>query len=345
MKKLNSIIGDITLQSKRLYKKPLKNLKKNMEIAVQQFVIDFRTMFFVPWQWKIRIPFVIYIRNTRSHIEDIIMANPEFAEILKNRMLMQSEQYKVKYVKMINMIKMAIDKKDYEDILFLTFKKRYFYPYLSWHAPLQNFVKINTDVYDIFYFENDKLPWIKLDCHFLFDTEKFMIKYMNEWADGFIDQKVLNIRDFFIKFNQPFPTIITLFNAERFRQQVLDMIAFKLVQTRLNYWKDLCSGLMGRRPSSLFMSLVKQIELSWVDNLVLRINLPFLSKQSVKLMNVNARKIKMGRFKSMFQTVKRKTFAKKKKNDGKESKTEIERKKMHLTGKYGRKVKVKKVGK
>ena len=111
MKKLNSIIGDITLQSKRLYKKPLKDLKKNIEIAVQQFVIDFRTMFFVPWQWKIRIPFVIYIRNTRSHIEDIIMANPEFAEILKNRMLMQSEQYKVKYVKMINMIKMAIDKK------------------------------------------------------------------------------------------------------------------------------------------------------------------------------------------------------------------------------------------
>lgn len=345
MKKLNTTISDLTLQNKRIYKKFLKDLKKSADIKIQQFNIDFKNLFFVPWQWKIKIPFTIYIRDTKSGIEDKIMKNPEFAQILKNRMLMQNEAYKIKYVKMVNMIKMALAKEDYDDIMFITFEKRYFYPYLSWHATTQKFVKINTDMYDIFYFENDQLPWIKLDCHFLFDTEKFLIKYMNEWAVGFIDSTVLNIKDFFIRFNQIFPTIITLYYGERFRQQILDMIAFQLMQVRTNYWKDLCSRLMGRQ-ESVFLSLRRQIELSWVDNLVLRINMPFMGKQSLKIMNSNAKKIKMSRFKTLFLTVKKKTFPKKKKKK-KEDKNDIQRKRSLLrTGKYksGRKTKVKKVG-
>ena len=337
MKKLNLPVSNLTRT--RTYKPLLKDLKKDFKILFQQFNIDFRNLFFIPFQWKIKIPFTIYIRNTYSHIEDKIMANPEFAEILKNRMLMQSEQYKVKYVKMINMIKMAIDKKDYEDILFITFKKRYFYPYLSYHAPAQNYIKINTDVFDIFYFENDQLPWIKLDCHFLFDIDKFIIKYMNEWGDGFIEPNFLNVKDFFIKFNQPFPTIITLFFAEKFRQQILDMIAFKLVQSKNSYWKELCIRLLGRQESS-FLSLRKFIELSWVDNLVLRFNFPFLSRQSLRIINSHGKKIKMRQFRNLFINVKKKTFPKKRK---KETKTDIARKKTLLSGKYGRKTKVKKV--
>jgi hypothetical protein len=276
------------------------------------------------------------------------MENPEFARILKSRSLLQVEEFKSKYVKMINMIKMALDKKDYEDIMFVTFKKRHFYPYLSWHAPHQKFVKIVTEVYDIFYFENDQLPWIKLDCYFLFDTEKFIIKYMNEWADGFIDPDVVNVRDFFIRFNQPLPTIITLFQAERLRQQILDMIAYQLVQSKTNYWKDLFTRLMARQ-ESVFFALRKHIELSWVDTHVLRFNFPFLSKEVIKILNINSKKIKMNRFKSLFHNVKKKTFQKKKKKkkkigDKKESKAELARKKTLLSGKYGRKTKVKKVG-
>lgn len=344
MQKLNAPISNLTSLERRTYKRFLKDLKKNAELKTQQFVIDFKNEFFVPLKWKIKIPFVIYIRNTRSRIEDKIMENPEFAEILKNRSLLQIESYKNKYVKMINMIKMAIHKKDYEDILFLTFKKRYFYPYLTWHAVAQKFLKIETEMIDIFYFENDKLPWIKLDCHFLFDTEKFIIKFMNEWGDGFIDHQVLNVKDFFIRFNQPFPLAITYFNAERFRQQILDMIAFQLMQVRNNYWKELFISLLGRQ-SSAFASLRKSIELSWVDNLVLRFSLPFLSGQSVKVMNNKGKKIKMKNFKTLFHNVKKKTFAKKKKKK-KEAKDDVTRKGMLLnTSKYGRKTKVKKVGK
>lgn len=348
MEKLNRPISDLTLQNKRIYKKPLKDLKKSIEIKIQQFNIDFRNLFFEPFRWKIRIPFTIYIRDTRSGIEDKIMENPDFEKILKSRTLLQVEEFKTKYVKMINMIKMALDKKDYEDIMFVTFKKRHFYPYLSWHAPYQKFVKIITEVYDIFYFENDKLPWIKLDCYFLFDTEKFIIKYMNEWADGFIDPNVMSVRDFFIRFNQPLPTMITLFQAERFRQQILDMIAYQLVQSRTNYWKDLFSRLMARQ-ESVFFSLRKYIELSWVDTHVLRFNFPFLSKEAIKILNVNSKKIKMSRFKSLFHSIKKKTFSKKKKRKVKsleeknQSKAELARKRMLLSPKYGRKTKVKKV--
>lgn len=337
MQKLGTAISSLT--KKRTYKTFEKDLKRNIKIDIQQFIIKFKNIFIIPFQWKMRIPFTIYIRNTQSGIEDKIMENPEFAEILKNRSLLQNEQYKIKYVKMINMVKMAIDKKDYEDIMFITFKKRYFYPYLSWHANKQKFVKIETNVYDIFYFENDKLPWIKLDCHFLFDTEKYLIKMMNEWADGFIDPAVLNIKDFFIRFNQPFPTIITYFYAERFREQILDMIAFKLVQSRNSFWRELCTTLMGRQESN-FLSLRKFIELSWVDNLVMRINFPFLSKRSISIMNKNSKKIKMNKFKNLFHNVKKKTFSKKRK---KENKKDVNRKRTLLTGKYGRKVKVKKV--
>ena len=343
MQRLGMPISSLTTLEKRTYKRFLKDLKKNAEIKIQQFDINFRSEFFVPFKWKIKIPFTIYIRNTRSRIEDKIMANPEFAEILKNRSLLQTESYKNKYVKMINMIKMASHKKDYEDILFLTFKKRYFYPYLTWHAVSQKFLKIETEVFDIFYFENDKLPWIKLDCHFLFDSEKFIIKFMNDWGDGFIDQQVLNVKDFFIRFNQPFPLAITFFNGERFRQQILDMIAFQIMQVKNNYWKEMCISLMGRQ-SSAFFSLRKDIELSWVDNLVLRFSLPFLSGQSVKIMNNRGKKIKMKLFKNTFNNVKKKSFAKKKKNK-KEPKDDLTRKRMLLnTHKYGRKTKVKKVG-
>jgi hypothetical protein len=343
MQKLGVPVSNLT--KTRTYKPLLDDLKKKEDIVIQQFNIDFKNLFFIPFQWKIKIPFTIYIRNTKSHIEDKIMANPDFAEILKNRMLMQNEQYKVKYVKMINMIKMAIDKKDYEDILFVTFKKRYFYPYLSWHATAQKYIKINTDTFDIFYFENDQLPWIKLDCHFLFDMDKYIIKYMNEYGDGFIEQNLLNIKDFFIKFNQPFPTIITLFFAEKFRQQILEMIAFKLVQSKNSYWKELCVRLMGRQESA-FLALRKQIELSWVDNLVLRFNFTFMGKQSLKIMNSHGKKIRMKQFNSLFNNVKKKTFNKKKpkKKKKEESKTETARKKMLLTSKYGRKTRVKKVG-
>jgi hypothetical protein len=346
MEKLSYPISSLTTLEKRTYKRFLKDLKKKKELNIQQFNIDFRNLFFVPWKWKIRIPFTIYIRNTISNVEDKIMAEPEFAEILKNRSLLQIEEYKVKYVKMINMIKMSINKKDYEDILFVTFKKRYFYPYLTWHAAAQKFLKINTDMYDIFYFENDKLPWIKLDCHFLFDTELFIIKFMNEWADGFIDPTVLNVKDFFVRFNQPFPTMITFFHSERFRQQMLDMIAFQLIQTRNNYWKELCTSLMGRNLSA-FMTLRREIELSWVDNLVLRISFPFLSGQSIRIMNKHSKKIKMNKFKSFFHGVKKKIFLKKKtkKKTKKDTKKDLTRKNMLLnTGKYGRKTKVKKVG-
>jgi hypothetical protein len=348
MQKLNRPISDLTSHQKRIYKKPLKDLKKNIEIKFQQFNIDLRNLFFEPFRWKIRIPFTIYIRETRSGIEDKIMENPEFAKILKSRMLLQIEEYKVKYVKMINMIKMSLHKKDYEDIMFTTFKKRYFYPYLSWHAPSQKFVKIVTEVYDIFYFENDKLPWIKLDCYFLFDTEKFIIKYMNEWADGFIDPDVANVKDFFIRFNYAFPTIITLFQAERFRQQILDMIAFQLVQTKYNYWKDLFSRLMSRQ-ESVFLALRNQIELSWLDTHVLRFNFPFLSGQTVRIMNSHSKKIKMSRFKNLFKNIKKKnTIKKKTKGDkiNRETKSDVGRKRALLTHKYktGRKTKVKKVG-
>ena len=342
MQRLGMPISSLTTLEKRTYKRFLKDLKKNAEIKIQQFDINFRNEFFVPFKWKIKIPFTIYIRNTRSHIEDKIMANPEFAEILKNRSLLQIETYKNKYVKMINMIKMAIDKKDYEDILFLTFKKRYFYPYLTWHAVAQKFLTIETDMIDIFYFENDKLPWIKLDCNFIFDSEKFIIKFMNEWGDGFIDPKILNVKDFFIRFNQPFPTMITFFQAEKFRQQILDMIAFQLVQSKNNYWKEMCTTLMGRQAAA-FVALRKYIELSWVDNLVLRFSFPFLSGQTMKVMNSHSKKIKMNKFKNFFYSVKKKSFSKKKKNK-KKTKEDITIKRMLLTGKYGRKVKVKKVG-
>ena len=346
MQKLNVPVSNLTRT--RTYKPLLKDLKKKEDILIQQFNIDFRNLFFIPFQWKIKIPFTIYIRNTKSHIEDKIMANPEFAEILKNRMLMQNEQYKVKYVKMINMIKMAIHKKDYEDIMFVTFKKRYFHPYLSWHAPLQKYVTINTDVFDIFYFENDQLPWIKLDCHFLFDMDKFIIKYMDEWGDGFIDPTYLNVKDFFVRFTYPFPPIVNLFFAEKFRQQILEMISFKLMLSKNCYWKELCTRLLGRQESS-FLALRRSIELSWVDNHVLRFNFPFLSKQSLSIMNSHGKKIRMRQFKTLFGTVKKKTFAKKKtkkKNkEKKETQAELSRKRMLLTtGKYGRKSRVKKVG-
>lgn len=341
MQRLNAPISSLTAIEKRTYKRFLKDLKKNTELKVQQFNIDLKNEFFVPFKWKIKIPFTVYIRNTRSHVEDKIMAEPQFAEILKNRTLLQAEVYKNKYVKMINMIKVAIHKKDYEDLLFLTFKKRYFYPYLTWHAVAQKFVSIETETFDIFYFENDKLPWIKLDCHYLFDTEKFIIKFMNEWGEGFIDPNVLNVKDFFIRFNQIFPTMITLFNAERFRNQILDMIAFQLVQSRNNYWKELCTTLMGRQLST-FLFYRKYIELSWVDNLVLRISFPFLSGQSIKIMNSKNKKIKMNRFKIIFRNVKKKTFTKKKKKK-KEKKEDTTMKKMLLSSKYGRKTKIKRV--
>lgn len=346
LQKLGGPISDLTLQHKRIYKKLLKDLKKNIDIKFQQFNIDFINSFFVPFKWRIKIPFVIYIRDTRSRIEDKIMADPEFERILKNRMLMQVEENKNKYVKMINMIKIALKKEDYDDIMFIAFKKRYFHPYLPWHAPAQKFVSIVTDNYDIFYFENDKLPWIKLDCHFLFDTEKFLIKYMNEWAQGYIDSNIINIKDFFIHFTYPFPPIVALFNAEKFRQQVLDMIAFQLVQTRTNYWKDLFMRLMGKQ-DSLFATLRKAIELSWVDNHVLRFNFPFISGQSIRIMNKNAKKIKMSRFKTLFHNIKKKTFMKKKNKKQIKNKQKKEaaifKKKTFLSGKYGRKVKVKKV--
>lgn len=342
LKRVYSNISDITLQNKRIYKKFLKDLKKNINIKFQQFNIDFINLFFVPFKWKIKIPFTIYIRETRSGIEDKIMTNPEFEKILKNRMLLQVEEYKVKYVKMINMIKMALTREDYEDILFISFKKRHFHPYLSWHAPKQKFVSIVTDVYDIFYFENDKLPWIKLDCHFLFDTEKFIIKYMNEWAEGYIDSNTINIKDFFIKFLYPFPMIITFYQAEKLRQQILDMIAFQLVQTRTNYWKDLFMRLMGKQ-ESLFATLRKNIELSWSDSQVLRFNFPFLSGQSIRIMNKNSKKIRMSKFKSLFYNIKKKTFLNKKTKRKQKQDASLFKKKTFLTGKYGRKTKVKKV--
>jgi len=342
-KKINTTPSELTAQNKRIYKKFLKETKKSIEIKIQQFNIDFKNLFFVPWKWKIQIPFTIYIRDTRSHIEDKIMENPEFAEILKNRMLLQHEQYKVKYVKMINMIKDKLSKEDYGDIMFVTFKKRYFNPYLSWHAPTQKFVEIVTEVYDIFYFENDKLPWIKLDCHYLFDTEKYLIRFMNEWAECFIDSNGLNIKDFFIRWNYIFPVIITMFQGERLRQQILDMIAFKLVQSRPNYWKDLCTRLMGKQ-DAVFLQFRKYIELSWVDNFVLRFNFPFLGGQAIKIFNKNSKKIRMSRFKSLFFNVKRKSFSKKNKKKKKTKKDhELGIKKTLLSSKYGAKGRVKKV--
>ena len=114
--------------------------------------------------------------------------------------------------------------------------------------------------------------------------------------------------------------MITFFHAERFRQQILDMIAFQLVQSKNNYWKEMCTTLMGRQLSA-FLALRKHIELSWVDNLVLRFNFPFLSGQSVKLMNNHSKKIKMSRFKNIFHTVKKKSFSKNKKNKKDKNKT------------------------
>jgi hypothetical protein len=104
---------------------------------------------------------------------------------------------------------------------------------------------------------------------------------------------------------------------------------------------------MGRQ-ESIFLGLRRQIELSWVDNLVLRINMPFLSKQSLSIMNKNSKKIRMNKFRSLFFNVKKKTFQKRKNKKKKtESKNSIARKRMLLnTSKYGssKKSKVKRVG-
>jgi hypothetical protein len=126
------------------------------------------------------------------------------------------------------------------------------------------------------------------------------------------------------------------------------MIAFQLVQTRYNYWKDLFSRLMSRQ-ESVFLSLRNQIELSWLDTHVLRFNFPFLSGQTVKIMNSNSKKIKMSRFKNLFKNIKKKnTIKRKTKGDkiSRETKSDVGRKRALLTHKYktGRRTKVKKVG-